>query len=122
MKKTFPLFFSLVILITLLTCCKASDESSLAIQALYDRSIIAKEYTQEIFFEKMKDFGNSYSIEQVSYGFIPDITPIYLVGYQYKVNNTVKTYAYKLIMSDDEIPECTILEEGEKVADFLFSE
>lgn len=119
LHRIFPFAFSLLLLILLLPGCDARTDSSDGMQTLYNQSAAAEKYVQKLFRQRMEAL--EYVVDQTAYGFITDETPIYVVGYLYHTEEGAGKYGYKLEADQQESDSFVILEEGEAVAEFLFS-
>lgn len=99
----------------------SDDDSRSAMQDLYERSVTAREYADDEFENLLLHFDSKCEILETSYGFYTSESPIYVVGYKYSngINDDL-TYAYKI--SVDNNNTCTIMEEGEETASFLFED
>lgn len=129
MKRKTAFFLCTCLLCLMLTGCKDDNNISIefehneVMQALADRSHAAKEYTAPLFADYMAAQEISdYTIEQTAYGFYTSNNPdsVYVVGYLYSVNNNTEKYGYKIVV--DKTGNCSVLEEGGAVAEFLFGE
>ena len=122
MRKNIILIFVLFIMCLLLNSCikeKADSNPDGAMQELYNRSTIARKYADKEFDGFLSHFDSNCEILETYYGFYTSETPIYVVGYKYSIGiNVDLTYAYKISVDDKQL--CTILEEGEDTAGFLF--
>ena len=116
------------LLCIVLSGCKDNNNNSIefehneVMQALSDRSYAAKTFAAPLFAEHMTSQDISdYTIEQSSYGFYTSEIPdsVYVVGYLYSVNGSMEKYGYKIVVDENE--NCSVLEEGVEVAEFLFS-
>ena len=128
MKRRTVFFMCICLLCIVLSGCKDNNNNSIefehneVMQALADRSYAAKTFADPLFAEHMTSQDISdYTIEQSSYGFYTSETPdsVYVVGYLYSVNGSMEKYGYKIVVDENE--NCSVLEEGVEVAEFLFS-
>ncbi|MDO5152677.1 MAG: hypothetical protein Q4D50_04875 [Eubacteriales bacterium] len=121
MKKV-SIILSALLISFVLTGCNSKTENDYtdnAMQELYNRSIVAKEFADKEFHNLLDHFDSACEILETSYGFYTSETPVYIVGYKY-TNGTDDslTYAYKISVDDNQ--SCHILEEGKDTAAFLF--
>lgn len=94
-------------------------DSNGAMQELYNRSIIAKEYADKEFDIYLSQFDSNTEILETFYGFYTSETPVYVIGYKYSIGiNDNFIYAYEISVNDEQV--CTILKEGAGTSDFLF--
>lgn len=116
--------FLLVAMCLLLCSCSqnvTNNDTDSIMQDYYNRSILAREYADETFQRLLNQFASNIEILETAYGFYTSETTIYVVGYKYSNGiNDDFTYAYKISVNDNN--SCTIIEEGEEIASFLFEE
>ena len=122
MKKIISIVLSTLLISFALTGCNNKTENNStdnAMQELYNRSTVAKEYADKEFNNFLDHFDSECEILETSYGFYTSEIPVYIVGYRYTngIDDNL-TYAYKIIVDDNQ--SCNILEEGEDTAAFLF--
>lgn len=123
MNKRFALIvMAAVLCLPFAGCTPAEKESSvptlnMTFQELSDQSQLVKEFAEEEFARFLQNSGE-YEILQTNYGFVTDDPPKYYAGFQYRMEDTIHYYAYQI--SVDDAGQCTILAEGEDVAEFLF--
>lgn len=88
---------------------------------VFDTSMEARNYTDELLKEKLAEKGiEEYTIHMTSGGFTTDDPVIYLVAYRYTWNDTTEVYGYKL--KKDDVSGFQIIEEGEEVGTFILSD
>lgn len=114
----------LLIMGTFLAGCGANSgsagiEEDAVMQELYDRSEIARGYTDPIFQEYLDQYDSDCEIKETSFGFEPAETPAqaqYFVEYQYSngVSDDLK-YFYQVQVDDNH--NCIVLKEGEGQAE-----
>lgn len=97
----------------------AGIEEDAVMQELYDRSEIARGYTDPIFQEYLDQYDSDCEIKETSFGFEPAETPAqaqYFVEYQYSngVSDDLK-YFYQVQVDDNH--NCIVLKEGEGQAE-----
>ena len=97
----------------------AGLEDDALMQELYDRSEIARGYTNPIFQEYLDQDDSDCEIKETSFGFEPAETPAqaqYFVEYQYSngVSDDLK-YFYQVQVDDNH--NCTVLKEGQGQAE-----
>lgn len=97
----------------------AGAEDDAVMQELYDRSEIARGYTDPIFQEYLDQYDSDCEIKETSFGFEPAETPaqaLYFVEYQYSngVSDDLK-YFYQVQVDDNH--NCTVLKEGQGQAE-----
>ena len=93
----------------------AGTEDDDVMQELYNRSEIAREYTDPAFQEYLVQYDSNCEIEETMFGFEPAETPAqaqYFVEYQYSngVSDDLR-YFYQVQVDDNH--NCTVLKEGE---------
>ena len=97
----------------------AGIEEDAVMQELYDRSEIARGYTDPIFQEYLDQYDSDCEIKETSFGFEPAETPAqaqYFVEYQYSngVSDDLKHF-YQVQVDDNH--NCIVLKEGEGQAE-----
>lgn len=128
MKKLFILSLACLTLLALLGCVgctdrSSSDDDSVAMQLLADRSAAAKDFADPLFAAHMTSLGMSdHTVEQSAYGFdTSDIDDqVYFVAYRYSAGDADGVYGYRVMIDDHGI--CRLLEEGADVAHFIWPE
>ncbi len=120
MKRILSVMLPAILICLALMSCNTVSDDDYAMQELYNRSIVAREYADKEFNKFLEQFNSNCEIKETSYGFYTSETPVYVVGYTYSngVNDDL-TYAYKISVNDEQV--CSILEEGTDIAGFLFA-
>ena len=123
MRKSLLAVAAMVFLLSLGGCSPQqmpSTELDMGVQAAFDNSFVAREFTDELLDEMLKQSGvKSYEIELTAGGFITDDPLIYLVAYQYHYNDKNEVYGYKLQQVNSTF---TVLEEGSEVGMFIIGD
>ena len=92
---------------------KDGDVSSKWMQAAYDTSLEAREYTDALLAGMLEEIGVTYyDIELTSGGFITDAPVVYIVGYRYSYGDITETYGYKLRKTESGF---SVLEESREI-------
>ncbi len=121
MKKIFVLLMTLGMVLTLAGCNprdKATEDDA-GMQIAADMSEKAKEYAAPLFLEYLKKQGVAdYEITQTNFGFLTGDPVVFVVGYQYVVEDSEFLYGYKLKLNENQT--FTLLEEGQSVGEFIF--
>ncbi len=119
MKKIISLVLVLTVVLIFAGCESAESVSDNedGLQAVSDLSVKAKEYTDVLFDEMLKEQGiTDYDITSANYGFITDDPIVFFVGYEYSVNGSDSIYGYKLTINDGLMFE--VAEEGPSIGEF----
>ncbi len=120
MKRIFVLLMTLVMVLALVGCnhWDVATEDGADMQIAADMTEKAKEYTAPLFREYLKKQSVvDYEITQTNYGFITGNPVVFVVGYQYIVDDSEFLYGYKLKLNENQT--FTLLEEGESVGEFI---
>ena len=120
MKKLIVLLMALVMTTALIGCnnSDAVTDDSANIQIAADMVEKAKEYTDPLFNEYLNNQSiMDYEITYTNYGFITGDPVVFIVGYQYTVDDSEFLYGYKLGLNENQT--FTVLEESEAVGEFI---
>lgn len=98
---------------------ESGQDSDVAVQEAFDRSVDAEAYTQELFEAMLSEKGISlYEITLTSGGFITGETLVFVAGYRYTYDGQKAVYGYKVALNDDGV-SFSVLEEGVDVGEFV---
>ena len=121
MKKLFILLIVFAMAFSLVGCNNLASENTgnnSGMQMAFDMSKKAGEYTQQLFRAHLEEQGvTNYTLTQINRGFITDNPVVFIVGYQYAIDDSESFYGYKL--SWDKEQTFTVLEEGVSVSEFI---
>lgn len=120
MKKFIVLLATLVMAFALVSCNNSdvATDDNVNIQMATDMVEKAKEYVEPLFHEYLDSQSvTDYEITQTNYGFITDDPVVFIIGYQYTVDDSEFLYGYKLKLNENQT--FTVLEEGKSVCEFI---
>ena len=119
MKKLIVLLATLVMLVVLVGCNNSdvAIDDSIDMQIAADMVEKAKEYANSLFHEYLNNQNvTDYEITQTNYGFITGDPVVFIIGYQYTVDDSEFLYGYKLELNENQT--FSVLGEGEFVGEF----
>ena len=119
MKKLIVLLATLVMVVVLVGCNNSdvTIDDSIDMQITTDMVEKAKEYADPLFHEYLNNQNiTDYEITQTNYGFITGDPVIFIIGYQYTVDDFEFLYGYKLELNENQT--FSVLGEGEFVGEF----
>lgn len=119
MKKLIVLLATLVMVVVLVGCNNSdvTIDDSIDMQITTDMVEKAKEYADPLFHEYLNNQNiTDYEITQTNYGFITGDPAIFIIGYQYTVDDSEFLYGYKLELNENQT--FSVLGESEFVGEF----
>ncbi len=119
MKKLIVLLTPLVMVVVLVGCNNSDVpiDDSIDMQIVADTVENAKEYSNQLFYEYLNNQDiTDYEITQTNYGFITGDPVVFIIGYQYTVDDSEFLYGYKLELNENQT--FSVLGEGEFIGEF----